>query len=167
MSLSLGQSHTKKLVLALGSFDINAHLLRPGAQVLALVLQVLDLLIVLVLDLHQVFEFYLVPLELLLESDNPGILRQFCVLLLRFVLEHLQLILDFIHVRLERKPKIVSVLPQHGFQLSVVGFKRACDVVEIITHLAHDPLKFGDERVVAGAPASELVAHVRDERFKN
>ena len=68
---------------------------------------------------------------------------------------------------LESKPEVIPVLTKHSFQLCVVGFKRNGDVVEIIAHLAHDPLEFGDEWVVAGAPASELVAHVRDERFKN
>ena len=43
----------------------------------------LDLLVVLVLDVHEVLELDLVPLELLLEADDARILRQLGVLLLR------------------------------------------------------------------------------------
>ena len=41
-----------------------------------------DLFIVAVFDLHEVLEFVLVPLELLLEADDAHILRQLRVLLL-------------------------------------------------------------------------------------
>lgn len=74
--LSLLEGDTKQLVLALGSFDLSAHLFRHNAKVLALVLQVRDRLIVLFLNLHQVLEFRLVPLQLVLKVDDSGILRE-------------------------------------------------------------------------------------------
>ena len=52
----------EQLVLALSSLDIRAELLGPLTQVFALVFEVLDLLVTLLLDLHQVLKLGLVPL---------------------------------------------------------------------------------------------------------
>jgi hypothetical protein len=66
VALSFLKGHAKQLVLSLSCLDLDAHVLRHQAQVLALVLQVLNVLVILLLELHQVFELVLVPLKLLL-----------------------------------------------------------------------------------------------------
>ena len=80
-----------------------------------------DLFIVAVFDLHEVLEFVLVPLELLLEADDAHILRQLRVLLLWLGLQELQLLLNLVHVRLEGKPEVILVLTKDVDQFLVVG----------------------------------------------
>ena len=52
MVLGFGKCDAEQLVLPLGRLNLRAHLLRVDAEVLALVLQVLDVLVVLLLVLH-------------------------------------------------------------------------------------------------------------------
>ena len=113
MVFGFRKSDTKQLVLSLGSFDVSAHLFGVDAQVLALVFEVLDLFVIFLLDIHQALELLLVPFELLLKANNSHVLRQFRILLLRFGLQELELFLNFVHVRLEGKPKVVLVLPEN------------------------------------------------------
>ena len=81
----------------------------------------LDLLIVPLFDLHEALELMLVPFELLFESNDAHILREFRVLLLRLCLEELKLLLNLVHVRLEGKPEVILVLTEHVDQFLVVG----------------------------------------------
>jgi len=104
------KGHAKQLVLSLSCLDLDAHIIGHQPQVLALVLQVLDVLVILLLQVHQIFELVLVPLQLLLEADDPGVLGQLRILLLRFRLQELQLLFNFVHVCLEGEPEVVLVL---------------------------------------------------------
>lgn len=65
MIFRLRKSDAKQLVLSLCSFDLRAHLFRVYSQVLALVLQVLNIIVVLLFDVHEAFELALVPFQLL------------------------------------------------------------------------------------------------------
>ena len=82
MVLSFRQSYAEQLVLTLRSLDLRSHLGRVDPQIPTLLLQVLYLLIILAIDLHETLEFILVPLQLVLQVDNPHILSQFLILLL-------------------------------------------------------------------------------------
>ena len=75
MVLGLGEGDAEQLVLSLGCLDLCTHLLRVDSEVLALVLQVLDLLILLLFNIHKALELMLVPFELLFEPNNSNILR--------------------------------------------------------------------------------------------
>jgi len=62
-------------------------------------------------------------------------LRQLRVLLLRLGLKELELLLDLVHVRLKRKPKVVLVLAEHGDQLLVVGLQAVRYLLKHRLHL--------------------------------
>ena len=92
---------------------MGTHLHRILTKVLALILQVSDVLIVLLFDIHKTLEFILVPLQLLFEANNPHILGQLGVLLLRFLLQKLEFFLNLVHVGFECKPEVVLVLAKY------------------------------------------------------
>ena len=127
MILGFLQRHTKQLVLAFSSLDLIPHLVCVEAQVLALILEVCDLLIVLLFDVHEALELVLVPLKLVLEANYADVLRQFRVLLLRLGLQELQFFFYFIHVGLKGEPEVVLVLSEHGDQLLVVANDRSTE----------------------------------------
>ena len=62
-------------------------------------------------------------------------MRQLRVLLLRLGLKELELLLDLVHVRLKRKPKVVLVLAEHGDQLLVVGLQAVRYLLKHRLHL--------------------------------
>ena len=104
---------------------------------------------------------------MLLEADDAHILRQFRILLLRFGLEELQLFLNFVHVSLEREPKVILMLAQHIDKLLIVGLQRVCDLLEGVLHLVDVGLEICDDWVRTRTSILKLRLQVSDERFKN
>ena len=86
MILSFLKRNSKQLVLSFCRLDLSLHFIRHYTQVLALLLQVFDMLIILLLDITHVLEFVLVPLQLIFEVNYPAVLGELAVLLFRFLL---------------------------------------------------------------------------------
>ena len=86
MILSFLKRNSKQLVLSFCRLDLSLHFIRHYTQVLALLLQVFDMLIILLLDITHVLEFVLVQLQLILEVNYPAVLSELVVLLFRFLL---------------------------------------------------------------------------------
>jgi len=86
MILSFLKRNSKQLVLSFCRLDLRLHFIGHYTQVLALLLQVFDMLIILLLDIAQVLKFVLVPLQLIFKVYYPAVLGELAVLLFRFLL---------------------------------------------------------------------------------
>jgi len=119
--VSFAKCNPEKLVLSLTRLYVFTHVVCTLIQVVALIFQMLNLLIVLFLDVHEVLKLSLPPCEVSLLVDDSRVLSQLLVLLLRFRLEMLQLTLNLVHVSLVGVDEVIFVLTQYLYELLIVS----------------------------------------------
>jgi hypothetical protein len=119
LSLGLGEGYLEEFVVSHLLFDLVLEELMVVDGHLALLLQLLHFSLLTLQNLVQHHSFVFEPLDLTLQACNLGIVAQLSCLLLRLVLEELELLLYFGHVASVGSQEVVFVILEHLLELGL------------------------------------------------